>query len=99
MGGWLMKMLFLFLRSTGVVLVLLLFGRQGFAQEGCNVGLQHLQVLCTPPRTYIASTYCGGPGNPTVRCLETEFSCDAPGETGATYYTPTPATIPAAAPA
>lgn len=82
-----MKMLFLFLRSTGVVLVLLLFGRQGFAQEGCNVGLQHLQVLCTPPRTYIASTYCGGPGNPADRCLETEFSCDAPGETGATYYT------------
>ena len=81
-----MRILFLFTRLAGVALVLLLFDRQGFAQE-CNEGLQHIQVLCTPPRTYITSTYCGGSGTPTYRCLETEFKCDAPGETGATYFT------------
>jgi hypothetical protein len=91
-----MRMLFLFVRRTGVVLVLLLFGRQGFAQ-GCDEGLQHLQVLSTPPRTYITSTYCGGSGNPTDRCLQTEFKCDAPGETGPRITQPTQPTMIAAA--
>ncbi len=82
-----MRKLFLFVYQTTVVLVFFLFVREGSAQEGCGVGLKRLQVLCTPPSTYITSTYCGGSGQEGYRCLQTEFSCDAPGETGNTYYT------------
>ena len=61
-----MRKLFLFVHQFTVVLVWLLFVRQGSAQEGCGVGLRSNHVLCTPPSTYITNTYCGALGRKVI---------------------------------